>query len=162
MGQGYSMCSKETLMASIDNNSNMSIVTRLGAQAELKYKLFSSRGHLRSEFKGITCSDLDNLIKLATKEINTSLSFDPYHTFWLKVLQELQSMKDEFAPNVTSEGDGAVIPIPIPIPNPHAGGTVVSNSGEQNLRGLVNQSGYVSGYANGAIISFLDCKFSHK
>lgn len=147
-------------MASIDNNSNMSIVTRLAAQAELKYKLFSARGHLRSEFKGITYSDYKNLMQMATKEINTSLSFDPYHTFWLKVLQELQSMEDEFVAKVSSDGDGVVNPIPIP--NPQAGARVVNNSGEQNFTGLVNQSGYVSGYANGAIISFLDCNFSYK
>ncbi|KAK7382748.1 hypothetical protein VNO80_01804 [Phaseolus coccineus] len=157
----------------------MSTVRRLAAQAELKCKLFSATGDLRSEFKGITYSDYKNLMQMATKEINTSLSFDPYHTFWLKVLQELQSMEDEFVPNVRSGAHGAVIPIPIP--NPHAGDRVVNNnggdrvvnnsgggdrvvnnSGEQNFRGLVNQTGYVSGYANGAIFSFLDCNFSYK
>ncbi|TKY68755.1 hypothetical protein E2542_SST05015 [Spatholobus suberectus] len=170
MGQGLSVCSNETLMASIDNNSKMSTIKRLGAQAELKYKLFSARGHLRSELKGITYSDYKNLIHMASKEINLSLSFDPYHKLWLQVLQELHSMEDEFASKafdlnssvrsdhgISADGDGAVTPILIP--NPHAATRVMNNSGEQNFRGLINQSGYVSGHANGSIFLFRDCKF---
>ncbi|KAJ7962687.1 hypothetical protein O6P43_017879 [Quillaja saponaria] len=58
------------------------------------------------------------------------------------------------------DNNHALLPMnPIAAPTTAAGGTAFDNSGEQNLEGLINQNGQVSGTANGSIFILNNCNF---
>ncbi|KAI4357351.1 hypothetical protein L6164_001305 [Bauhinia variegata] len=151
--------SKEDMLASIDPVKKLSmpkpkrILAELSLDTELSSESYG-KGIIRCKFQDISYSNCKNLLAYASNY--DKLWFTPS---WVEiVVKELQSILKEYEskPGITD----ARLPLSISSAEQITNSSCC-NSGEQYLRGLVNnQTGYVLGNGNGSYIVMTDCKIS--